>query len=1190
MLALQSISAQDTRVATTQDHAPRKRRRFKDCAKRIPLLRNFCTTTQGGSRYTAGLIDIFASFAALDHKVDRAEAEVTLDLLRHAFPEADHRWLARRLYRALASPQAPEKVARSLRKELEADEHVSLGLQLHLLVVAADSSPLGKEAFSKVMRSLRAVEVGNSIINEMEDKKHTSPLPFDKVVFSTTPNNGVLLPPSSSDFEFCIYRSKDLTLIRNTADEPLWISGSSLVKGQSIRLRQHQNISLPEWTLTMDDISFFLNSALTGHSHTLYLTENGDQLTSERVKSKQSALKLDFGLNIKATALTKTGIRLSSGEAFTPEKTHLLSMWDSILLENGSPISLEPLRKQAMATGRRFRMDAGRQECLVSNDPSALKRGDVLLSPDLAPRVILKIRYNPQTAEGHLEIISSERSVLINDQPVRSEGTLKDGALIRLSTNQAVRCRFSENVLDEERTVINDLHVVSLSHSYGNHTVLDNVEFSVNRGEMLCIMGPSGSGKSTLLSTIAGHLEPRRGHVRLNGTSLYQQRKELAPFIASMPQEEALNPLLTVREHLRHASMVRRPHLAHIEHIKRVDTILGQLALQPLAHRKVGSPGEKTLSGGERSRLNLGLDLSSSAEIYLFDEPISGLSSKDSEHVAETLHTLSRDKIVIASLHRPGARVLRLFDKVLLLDTGGRIAFFGPPAEMHQYFREASEELQIVTPQRLQTQQTDGADFVFDVLETPLYEQAGRETESVRRFPPTFWQERFEGSQLVEEVERGESPIQNAPDTSATDQSQIATPSQSRGRQSIFEWERLLRTHFYRTMLSKFRNQGTIYSILLEAPILALLIGITLRASPEGSYSFNSGLHLPVYIFLTVTVGMFLGLTNSATEILRDLPILRRERNCRTGTLLYVTAKFLALGILAALQCALYTWVGHEMLDICNMFISHWLWMTTTALCGTAMALVISSIVKTERAALSAVPLLLVPQLLLAGALVSFDEMNRGMFEGAADGRAAGAEPVPARVMPLRYAFEGMMISQATDNCFEKERRKIQAKIDPLKEIEEKRYNGDLSQELTPEQSERYETLKQSILILMGSQANSSSEAKSLIKKISHAGRKRNIDQLAAISPYPQAESEITKSTADFFVNARTDLLISKAEIDRVDYREKTKRNIFLAEWKYWFGITTKTTTVCLWMLGISIGICLALTTFLLHRKKNKTY
>jgi len=823
-------------MATPKDQALDKKRWLKSWMEHVPILRNFSSSARGGSRHTAGLIDLFASLAPLDYKVDRAEAEVALDLLRHAFPEADHGWLARRLHRALSSPKAPDKVARSLRKDLDNDDKVSLGLQLYLLVVVSGSSFRSKEAFTTVMQSLRAKKIGISIIDEMEDQPASSPLPFDKVIFSSTPGKGVQLPADERDLSFCAYRSKNITIIRNTGKEPIWISGSSLNQGQSLRLRSHQNIGLPNWILGMDDISFFLNASRTDHRRTLYLKEHNDQLTAERARSRQSSLKLDFGLDVRITALTDTLIRLGSGDSLEQGKTYDLSLQNQILLENGNETSLESLRKQAMATGNRFRMDGGRQECLVSNDPSALKRGDVLLSPGLARRVVLKIKFDPHKMEGHLQVISAERVVMINGQPVRSEGKLIDGALIQLSPNQAIRCRFGESLLDEERSVVHELNIESLNHRFGNHTVIDNINFNVKRGEMLCIMGPSGSGKSTLLSVIAGHLKPNRGHVRLNGVSLYQQRSRLAQFIASMPQEEALNPQLTVREHLKHASMIRRPHLGHIEHMKRVDSILAELALQPLAHRKVGSPGDKTISGGERSRLNLGLDLGSPAEIFLFDEPISGLSSKDSEHVAESLHTLSQDNIVIASLHRPGSGVLNLFDKVLLLDKGGRVAFFGSPADMSKYFHEASEELHIVASKRMENEQLSGADLVFDTLETPLYGQAGREDDSIRRFPPTFWQERFEGSQLVDEVARGHIPANSQLDSQTLSNGHVGVPARSK-RQRIFEWERILRTHFHRTILSKFRNRGTIYSILLEAPLLALLIGMTLRASPEGSYS-----------------------------------------------------------------------------------------------------------------------------------------------------------------------------------------------------------------------------------------------------------------------------------------------------------------------------------------------------------------
>ena len=97
------------------------------------------------------------------------------------------------------------------------------------------------------------------------------------------------------------------------------------------------------------------------------------------------------------------------------------------------------------------------------------------------------------------------------------------------------------------------------------------------------------------------------------------------------------------------------------------------------------------------------------------------------------------------------------------------------------------------------------------------------------------------------------------------------------------------------------------------------------------------------------------------------------------------------------------------------------------------------------------------------------------------------------------------------------------------------------------------------------------------------------MEKLLEIPPYPEDETIETRPVRDFFVNSRTDLLVSKAEIDRVDYRQEKKRSIFLAEWKYWFGMSTKTTQACHWVLAAAIILCLLLTTLLLHRKKNQT-
>ena len=234
------------------------------------------------------------------------------------------------------------------------------------------------------------------------------------------------------------------------------------------------------------------------------------------------------------------------------------------------------------------------------------------------------------------------------------------------------------------------------------------------------------------------------------------------------------------------------------------------------------------------------------------------------------------------------------------------------------------------------------------------------------------------------------------------------------------------------------------------------------------------------------------------------------------------------------------------MLEVHGMFLLHWGWMTVITLCGTAMAMVVSAVVTTERAALSSVPLLLIPQILLAGALVSFEEMNRGMFEGADDGRAAGIEPIPARLMPLRYAYEGMMVNQAAENPFEKNRRKIQARIDPLKKKVETQLAGDKSKKLNPKENARLDILKEALRRLMAAEAEDYKKARDLAEKITQTGRKKSMDELLAISPYPDDEGIETQPLSEFFVNSRTDLLVGKAELDRIDWRQENKRLILM--------------------------------------------
>ncbi len=1088
----------------------------------------------GADAQVGVLVDAFVAFAMLDGELSPLEADLILDLFRSAFPEVDHGWISRRMQRAVRNPRPLQSLAVELKHAYDDSAKLALGLQLFTLVDASGRSERNRASFEVFMRRLGRPDFGTAILREMRgelNEPDQAPLPFERLVFGRD-GVDVLLPPAAADHEFRVYRARDLILVRNTGSAPLWIRGRSVETGSFLRMRERQPLVVPGWTLSHEDLVFFLDVKRTGNAPAVYLETSDRGLTAERTRERMTSLKVSFGLEAEVEALQDT--QLHAGKHGPLKKGEIVRCLNHERLGDGSgfSLSINDLRRKATQSGRRFRLTGDRQEYLVSNDPSTLGRGDLLLGQRLSPKTVLFIRYDAQQAEGKLQIRESHGPIQVDGVQVRHSATLRDGSLIRLSGSQGVRCRFSEGFLDEERTLIESLRVEDLTHDFGpGARALDHIDFEVNRGEMLCIIGPSGSGKSTLLATLSGQREPTRGKVKLNGISVYERREHLVPFIAHMPQEEALNPQLTVREHLRHAITIRRPALSLAEHERRVDSILAELGLQSIARRKVGSAGEKTLSGGERSRLNLGLDLGSRAEVFLFDEPISGLSSKDSEHVAETLRSLAREKIVIASLHRPGAPVLRLFDKVLLLDSGGRLAYFGTTAGMVGYFREACDELGIAHPS-VSTTSPLGADFVFDVLETPLSAiGGGSNTGAARRFPPTFWQERFESAALMTALQKSGGPRTGEP---AGGQNLPLPPKPVRRLHAIIA---VFATHFLRALLSKFRTRGTIYSSCLEAPLLAALISITLRSSPEGSYDFSTALHIPAYLFLSTTVAMFLGLTNSATEILRDRPVLRRERNCQPGAASYVTAKFLALGLLGALQCLVYLIVGDHFLEIEGMLMDHWAWMTLTAWTGTAMALVVSSIVKTERAALTAVPLLLVPQMLLAGALVPYREMNHGLFERSIGVRARGGVPVPAFVMPLRYAYEGMIVGQAVRNPFEIERLRLQRKID--------RYR-DTGTPMSDEAAERFELNKEGLRRLLASGANTKEEAAALVKRIRRLATSGTAIEVETMKIWPDDDRKARPAT-DFFVNDRIDLMVREAETFRNDYRNTETRDVFLA-------------------------------------------
>ena len=1088
---------------------------------------------------TAGaLCQVFASFINHDGEASRREVEIVFDFVRRVFPESDHGFLGRKLESAVARPQNLAPFLKHLRKHLHAEHRLPLALQLFSVIRAGGNDPGERKRFTEVMQSLGNGNLARAVETELSTTNAPKSNLLPRVDFGPGMKKDIRLPTDPETPSFRCYRAGTLILVRNLAKEALWVRGRRIGTDRLVQVGPSDDVVAGRRRFNHLDLAFFLQTEERGPTPPFYLVENDGDLTLVRNKSRAALAKITFGHRVRLEPLQERSLTDQNGKPLSKGEQRELDYHDVIHVTDKESLTLESLRQLTQQTGQRFVLPAGRRKIRVSNDPQELTGDSLLVTPGLAGRFVLEIEFDPATGLGEVEVLESSEAILANGSPLDGN-PLPDGSLIRLSNRQALRCRFSDNILDEERNIVRSLEVDGLNHRFWKGgKALDSLSFNLVRGQMMCIIGPSGSGKSTLLEILAGQRRPKSGRVALNGVSLYDRPKRLAPLISFMPQEEALAEQLTVREHLAHAAAIRRPHLPSSTIVKRVSFILTELGLERIGDRRVGSSDSKSLSGGERSRLNAGLDLIGGGEIFLFDEPISGLSSKDAENVIDSLHGLAQDKIVVASLHRPSEKILDAFDLVLLLDRGGRMAFFGTPADLRRYFEQAAQDLEIEPTGNAQAR---GADFVFEVLETSMLKlYSGGKTK--RRFTPEFWQERFENHRVLDHLSRpgpstGELEVPRADD-------QVPAPEPPKhGRRQ--KWM-IFKTHLARSAKSKFRHRGTFYSALLEAPLLAGLIGLTLRASPDGPYQFHSALHLPSYLFLAVTIAMFFGLTNSATEVLRDRPVLRRERNCRPHSLLYLGSKFLVLTVIITVQCAIFVLVSQSILEVVGMFWIHLGWMVLTGCCGTALALWVSVIARSERTALGAIPLILVPQILLAGALIPFAEMNRGLFIRGDKGRDRGGEPVPSTIMPLRYAFEGSIVSQATENPFEKVRQPLQQSIDAVKE----------KPSLNEEERARLTLDGNKLRVLYAALSPDTKGARNVLED-----PLAEFERLESGSAPPPGEED--RPVSQFFINDRVDGMIELAESLRIDERRTDQPVIFMAREKTIFGVTLSTQNYC---------------------------
>src|SRR6184192_529935 len=1144
------------------------------------------------------LIQVLASFTKADGVLLEEEIDSSLGFLRYDYPEAVYSELRQLFRQALYEQQDLAAMAQKLGTQLSADRKIMLGVQLYDLISQAGLKQEQVVAFYSFMSQMGMAAQAIDIVYQLNASEDSDPSiyqhgasPLESLSFGPDGKADIILKNLSETDRLMAFRYHDLILLKNYSSQNVSVRGRPLVRGGFCRIYPGQRILVGDHVLTYQELAQYFNAKKNVCVPQIFVRVNKDvdEVALERARTRESALEIAFGLKVRVKALRDidavlNGVKLKAGAEIEA------SLEDKILFHNDSEMDLSDLRRRARAFGGRFQLKASKSEYLVSNDPSRLQPDDILLSPGTSGDVLLKIFCDYDQRVGQLEVIEADRPIMVGDVAVRSTYPLKDCDTIRIDVGQFLRCNFSERIIEEERNIIRTLEVSEVTHRFSSgDTGLEGISFALTRGELVCVIGASGCGKSTLLRVLAGQLQPTSGAIFLNGRSLYLSLDDLKKYISYIPQEDAFDEHLTIGENLQFAAAIRSPHLSRRDRMRRLEAKLVELGLGERRDAVVGAAIKKTLSGGERKRLNIGLDMIGMSDVYLFDEPTSGLSSKDSEHVMEIIRGLAHNKIVIVTIHQPSSKLFQMFHKAILLDKGGRLVFFGTPSDMLRYFAEAEHQHQFGAELgACPSCGTTRPEFIFDVLETPLrdlsgdiiYEENSRgQLVASRRYSPDFWRDKYEAFRLIQDVKQVSLRQEEAAPLPAAPVQRKRLPLRWHD-----EWTQF-RTLLRRSFLSKLRNSANLVITIGVSPVLALLIATILRYSETGTYDFASAYHIPTFLFLGLIVAMFLGLTNSADDIIRDRPVLQRERNIKVRLSYYVISKMLTLGVFALVQCILFVLIGNSLLQIRGMF---WIYlgiMLMTAMGGVSLGLLISSLVADPKTAANIVPLVLIPQIIMGGALIKYEDMNRNLallyalshwfteHPSREQEKKMGSKlevPFVRQFIAMRWSYEEMIVAQAKLNPLTRRQDRTQREIDRIV----------AKRDQTPIDRKRLEDLKETLALLSGLEAKSPHALDHYLGLVDQIlDRKRPFDRAL----FKNATGPITAE--QIYVNQKVSDLISNAEMEQSDYRRGNRPNVFFGAQKRYFGIKISVfvfNTVVL--IGSTLGL-LALLHWILRRQ-----
>ena len=578
--------------------------------------------------------------------------------------------------------------------------------------------------------------------------------------------------------------------------------------------------------------------------------------------------------------------------------------------------------------------------------------------------------------------------------------TFDHGSTIRDSgTNTIYYNDISSVFIDETFKLRISLDAVDVYLKFKNSEFgIQKFNFHEESGNLVGILGGSGVGKTTLLNVLSGITKPQLGEVLINGYNLYSEEDKihLKAVIGFVPQDDLLIEELTVYQNLYYSAKMCLDNLTEDKLVEVVNKTLAELDLEEIRDLKVGNILNKVISGGQRKRLNIALELIREPTILFVDEPTSGLSSVDSEIVMNLLKEQTyRGKLIIINIHQPSSDLYKMFDKIMIIDKGGYQIFYGNPSEAIVYFKTMASYANAHEDQCI-TCGSINSDQLLQIIEAKVVNESGKHTY-IRKVTPHEWAEKFSG--IAEKI-----------------------------KQKVFREKRILPENYYsipglikqskiffiRDLLSKLANRQYVMMNLLEAPALAFVLSYFIKYKVGGEYIFSNNENLTAYLFTCVMTIQFLGLIISAEQIIKDRKILKRESFLNLSWFSYINSKVIIMFLISAIQTISFVLIGNFILEIKGMTFSYWFVFFTTSCLANMIGLNISSAFNSVITIYILIPVIIIPQLLFSGVFVKFDRLHQGRFT------SSEFVPVIGEMMPARWSFEALAVEQFKNNKYGK--------------------------------------------------------------------------------------------------------------------------------------------------------------------------